>query len=328
MKFVKTGIGILVLTLVFAACKNVDYNKTKNGVPYKIIPSSDSKDTAKVKVGAYAKYQVLLKIQGTKDSVLFNSYNTMPAYQPIDSGRSFGNDVADAVSEVILKLEKGDSVYMTFNADSMILRNPKIVETYPVKKGDNLIFTMKMLEVFHDMTKAQEDYKKERGANAPKIEALEIENFKKSPQVQAQMEIDNKIIEEHLKANNIQTQKTPWGAYIQILDPGTGEKPTFGKFVSIKYNGMHLNGETFDSGTFPLQMGAGGSVKGFEEGVRNLGTGGKAKVFIPSMLGYGPDGRAPKIKPNEIMIFDVEVLSISDNPPAMPQALPDSGTKK
>src|SRR6478672_97208 len=101
MKFVKTGIGILVLTLVFAACKNVDYSKTKNGVPYKIIASTDSKDTAKVRKGSFVKYQYLMKLNdGAKDSVLNSSYNMMPAYQPVDSGRSLGNDIADAVNEV------------------------------------------------------------------------------------------------------------------------------------------------------------------------------------------------------------------------------------
>ena len=45
-----------------------------------------------------------------KDSVLNSSYTMMPAYQPVDSGRSYGNDIADAVSEVMLKLKKGDSV--------------------------------------------------------------------------------------------------------------------------------------------------------------------------------------------------------------------------
>src|SRR6476660_7210884 len=109
MKFVKTGIGILVLALVFAACKNVDYSKTKNGVPFKIIPSGNSKDTAKVRVGSFVKYHYKMKLTGAgKDSVLSSSYDMMPAFQPVDSGRSFGNDIADAVNEVMLKLKKGD----------------------------------------------------------------------------------------------------------------------------------------------------------------------------------------------------------------------------
>ena len=217
---------------------------------------------------------------------------------------------------------------MTFIGDTLILRNPKIVDNFPIKKGETLIFTLKILDVLKDQTVAQEDYKKERALNATTIETTEIDNFKKSPEVQAQMQIDNKIIEDHLKANNIQAQKTPWGAYVQVITPGTDPKPAFGKYVNVKYNGMHLNGESFDSGNYPVQLGMGGAIRGFEEGIRNLGTGGKAKVFVPSMLGYGPRGSEPKIKPNEVLMFDIEVLSIGDTPPGAPQIPADSAQKK
>ena len=140
------------------------------------------------------------------------------------------------------------------------------------------------------------------------------------------MTIDNKLIEDHLKANNITTERSPWGAYVQVIEPGTGPKPTFGKYVNIKYNGMNLSGQSFDSGVYPIQFGKGGSIKGFEEGVRNLGTGGKARVFIPSMLGYGPQGSPPKIQPNQVLMFDVEVLSIGDSAPIPPAT--DSASKK
>ena len=217
---------------------------------------------------------------------------------------------------------------MTFIGDSLILRNPKIVDNFPLKKGDNLLFTLKLLDVFTDQTVAQADYKKERDLNAPKIEKTEIDNFNKAPEVQSQMQVDNKVIEEYMKANNIQAQKTAWGAYVQVINPGTEPKASFGKFANVKYNGMHLNGETFDSGVYPVQIGMGGAIRGFEEGIKQLGTGGKAKVLIPSMLAYGPRGSEPKIKPNEVLIFDIEVLSIGDNPPSAPQVPTDSSTKK
>ena len=330
MKFVKTGIGILVVTLVFAACKNVDYQKTKNGVPYKIIASTNDKDTAKIRKGSFVKYQFLMTLKkGTNDSVMNSSYTTMPGYQQVDSVRASGNDIPDAINEVLLKTEKGDSVYMTFSADSLILRNPAIVQRMPfLVKGQSIVVSMRVLDVFTEENLVQEDFKKERAANSTRIEAEEIKNFEKSPEVQAQMPTDTKIIEDYLKANNIKTERTPWGAYVQVIEPGTGPKPTFGKYVNVKYNGMNLSGQSFDSGNYPIQMGMGGSIKGFEEGVRNLGTGGKARVFVPSMLGYGPQGSPPKIQPNQVLMFDVEVLSIGDTSPQMLPAVPDTATKK
>jgi FKBP-type peptidyl-prolyl cis-trans isomerase FkpA len=38
-------------------------------------------------------------------------------------------------------------------------------------------------------------------------------------------------------------------------------------------------------------------------------------------LAYGPQGNPPKIQPNENLIFELEVLDISDKAPA-PQQLP------
>src|SRR5688572_9896950 len=272
MKFVKTGIGILVVTLVLAACKNVDYQKTKNGVPYKIIASTNDKDTAKVRKGSFVKYQFLMVLKtGTKDSVVNSSYNTMPGYQQVDSVRVSGNDIPDAINEVLLKTEKGDSVYMTFSTDSLILRNPAIVQRMPIVKGQSIVVSMKIMDVYSEESAVQADFKKERAANSERIEAEEIKNFQKSPEVQAQMPTDTKIIEDYLKTNNIKTERTPWGAYVQVKEPGTGPKPTFGKYINVKYNGMDLSGQSFDSGNYPIQMGMGGSIKGFEEGVRNLG---------------------------------------------------------
>ena len=141
MKFVKTGIGILVVALVFGACKNVDFSKTKNGVPYKIISSKDSKDTAKLRNGNVAKFNFVMTLKsGTKDSVINTSYGKVPAYQPVGMPQQPGDDIGDAINEVLLKAKKGDSIHLSFNADSLILRNPSIVQNFPIKKRRDFSF--------------------------------------------------------------------------------------------------------------------------------------------------------------------------------------------
>ena len=56
-----------------------------------------------------------------------------------------------------------------------------------------------------------------------------------------------------------------------------------------------------------------------------MSKGGKAKVFVPSILGYGPRGSGEKIKPNQVLVFDLELLDIADAPPVQEKpALPDT----
>jgi FKBP-type peptidyl-prolyl cis-trans isomerase len=73
-------------------------------------------------------------------------------------------------------------------------------------------------------------------------------------------------------------------------------------------------------------LGTGGSIKGFEDGLRLLGKGAKGRLFIPSVLGYGSQGSG-KIKPNTNLMFEIEVLDVKDAPappglPARPSAAP------
>jgi len=82
-----------------------------------------------------------------------------------------------------------------------------------------------------------------------------------------------------------------------------------------------MAGEAFDSNVDPQfqhvmplyvnltnDRSAGGNViDGWRDGFALLNKGAKAKLYIPSELAYGPMGNGPKIGPNTILVFDVEV---------------------
>ena len=59
-----------------------------------------------------------------------------------------------------------------------------------------------------------------------------------------------------------------------------------------------------------------GVVPGVAEGLKLLGKGGNAIIYIPSKLGYGELGhQIIGIRPNQTLIFEVEILDISKDMP-------------
>ena len=313
MQFSKTILSVLSVAMLFAACNSVDFKKTRAGVPYKVFGNGKGDS---IKQNNIVKFQV---IQRTKDSVLYSSYKMgQPQFiqiQPIPATFSY-NDIGSNIMEIFTNAKNGDSIYIVQATDSLIKQNPQMAEQAKIKKGQDFITTIKVLEVFKTSEEAQAAVNKDRIANADKMEKESLEKFKKDTAAQAMVSKDTKTIEEYLAKNNIQAQKTSWGVYVQILNPGQGPKLKVGQYGTVRYKGHKLSGEVFDSGVYPIQAGMGGSIPGFDMGARELSKGGKANIYIPSTLAYGPNGSGPKIGPNEILVFEMELLDISDTPPA------------
>jgi peptidylprolyl isomerase len=96
---------------------------------------------------------------------------------------------------------------------------------------------------------------------------------------------------------------------------GTGKSPSPGNVVTVHYVGTLQNGTKFDSSydhpggqPYQFRIGAGGVIKGWDEGVMTMKEGGKRKLTVPPDLAYGPQGRPPKIPPNSTLIFEIQLL--------------------
>jgi len=112
MKQINSFLFALLGILLLVSCDNHGLNKTKSGLLYKII--SDKKNPV-VKRGQFIKLNFSQKISGTKDSVLFTSDSTLPAYVPIDSVPA--NSYSPV--EIFSLLRKGDSAVVIQLADSI-----------------------------------------------------------------------------------------------------------------------------------------------------------------------------------------------------------------
>lgn len=293
MNTVKSTAFSLLVGLLVASCSGPSYQKTAGGMPYQLYPG---KDTQVAKSGEYLKIHLSQMIN---DSVYFTTGNKIPLYIPI-GGQSQPYDI----SELWTKLHVGDSVIATQMMDTFIKRMPAGNLPPQFKNGDRIITKFKVLGILTNDSLKRLDEEKETKAYAVR-ESKEVEAF--------------------LGKKLTGLQRTPSGAYVEILTPGTGELIQSGNFVSVNYTGSTFEGKVFDSNidsTFkhmePLRfsVGVGQMIKGFDEAMPFMRKGGKAKVYIPSTLGYGaaPPPGAP-IKPYEHLIFDFTVLDVQASQP-------------
>ena len=108
----------------------------------------------------------------------------------------------------------------------------------------------------------------------------------------------------------------PFELGIDDLVEGEGEEATKGSKVSVHYVGVAFStGDEFDASwnrgePFEFKLGAGQVIPGWDAGVEGMKVGGRRKLTIPSAMAYGARGAGGVIKPNEPLVFVVDLLSV------------------
>jgi FKBP-type peptidyl-prolyl cis-trans isomerase FkpA len=102
---------------------------------------------------------------------------------------------------------------------------------------------------------------------------------------------------------------------IEDIKVGTGAEAVAGKVVSVHYTGWLTDGTKFDSSKdsgepFQFNLGAGGVIAGWDQGVAGMKVGGARMLIIPAELGYGAGGSSGVIPPNATLVFRVELLGV------------------
>ncbi|HJX17297.1 MAG TPA: FKBP-type peptidyl-prolyl cis-trans isomerase [Acidiferrobacterales bacterium] len=112
---------------------------------------------------------------------------------------------------------------------------------------------------------------------------------------------------------------TTIAASISIQDLVVGEGPSAtgpGQFVTVHYSGWLENGSEFDSSRrrapFSFPLGVGFVIPGWDQGLIGMRIGGKRRLTIPPGLGYGANGMGSVIPPNATLVFEIELLEISE----------------
>ena len=108
----------------------------------------------------------------------------------------------------------------------------------------------------------------------------------------------------------------PFDLGIEDLVVGEGAQATPGSKVTVHYVGVAFrSGEEFDASwnrgdTFKFGLGKGQVIQGWDQGVAGMKVGGRRRITIPPMLGYGKRGAGGVIKPDETLIFVVDLVDI------------------
>jgi FKBP-type peptidyl-prolyl cis-trans isomerase len=137
----------------------------------------------------------------------------------------------------------------------------------------------------------------------------QMEERKKQGEVNK--EKGTKFLEENKAKEDVVTLES--GLQYQILKKGTGASPKATDTVKCHYNGTTIDGKEFDSSYKrgePATIALNRVIKGWTEGLQLMKEGGKWRLFVPSELAYGEKGAGPNIGPNEVLIFEVELLGI------------------
>lgn len=119
-----------------------------------------------------------------------------------------------------------------------------------------------------------------------------------------------------VSAQSTDTICTDSGLKYYIIEEGEGEKVQEGKEITLHGIGTFENGEIFwetrNSNTpFHFVTGTSSVIKGVEEGVSKMRVGDRWIFILPPEIAYGDKQRGP-IPPNSTLVFDYEVLDVSD----------------
>lgn len=128
----------------------------------------------------------------------------------------------------------------------------------------------------------------------------------------ANLEKSQKFLKDNKSKDGVKT--TDNGLQYKVVKEGKGPSPDTSDKVTVTYEGKLASGEVFDStekhgepATFPVDA----VIPGWTEGLQMMHEGAEYKLFIPPDLAYGKRGSGQDVGPNQVLIFDVTLKSVT-----------------
>ncbi len=139
--------------------------------------------------------------------------------------------------------------------------------------------------------------------------------------IQAAAEEEGRVEGEAFLASNGAREgvvTTESGLQYEVLQEGDGPGIESGQIAILHYRGTLPDGTVFDSSydddpatdDQPASFGVDNVIAGFSEALKLMTVGSRIRVAIPSELAYGSAGAPPDIGPNQVLIFEIELLGV------------------
>jgi FKBP-type peptidyl-prolyl cis-trans isomerase FklB len=120
-------------------------------------------------------------------------------------------------------------------------------------------------------------------------------------------------LKQNLEKEGVKELTAGSGLQYKVLASGEGGSPGPSDKVRVHYTGTLIDGDVFDSSVKrgePAEFVVGGVIKGWQMALQKMKVGDKWMLYIPSELAYGEQGSRGAIGPNEVLVFEVELLEI------------------
>lgn len=309
MKNTKWLSVVAMLALLIAACSKE--KETPKGYKYTLVRKGDGETVAP---GKFLQVDIVFK--DSKDSVWNDTRDSeFPLIVPVRD-TSFIR-MEEGLDELFRLLSKGDSIVMKLNAQTFFEKTNRRPVPPGVDPKSDFTFFMVVKDVLD--TAAVERLNDEIIAKQQEKTRLQREE---------QLAKDTVTIDNYLKENNINAQKTASGLRYVITKAGKGPNVQPGQTALVNYTGYLLNGKVFDTSyeqvakekdvymegrpyePLDVRVATRAVIEGWDEMLQLMSKGTKATVYVPSPLGYGPQRRSDDIIENSILVFDMELVDI------------------
>ncbi|HLP13398.1 MAG TPA: FKBP-type peptidyl-prolyl cis-trans isomerase [Flavobacteriales bacterium] len=138
----------------------------------------------------------------------------------------------------------------------------------------------------------------------------ELERFKK--QHAAEKEASEKWMADNKSKPGVTT--TLSGLQYKVDKKGSGPVAKLGDVVKVHYTGTLTDGTLVDSSrdkdAFEFELQPQGLIQGWIEALQLMNKGSRITLYVPYDLGYGEMGKAPKVPPYSVLIFDLELVDL------------------